>query len=220
MRVSAAVIVVDVSRGQQAPRGRGLRAEIGRDMGMTGIERQGQAGPIELAKKLEQFAHQAAGMDAGRHVLDADDHPASLGMVSQLGQSARQAGAPRGPIIDRRKGSGMNHEEGSSCLLKPIDASFQIVGRLAVHGGLAQIDPGCLDGPPAPAAVSAVDRQTAISHSLTHNSGIWQSPPVGQDFQDFRAQPLSQVKLGVQAKARVTVSDHGAEQPSRHVFCP
>src|SRR5208337_3187752 len=50
VRVSAAVIVVDVSRGQQAPRGRGLRAEIGREMGMTGIERQGQTGPIELAE--------------------------------------------------------------------------------------------------------------------------------------------------------------------------
>ena len=43
-----------------------------RQVGVAGIEGQGQLGMIELGEQLGQVGHPAAGMDARRHVLDAD----------------------------------------------------------------------------------------------------------------------------------------------------
>ena len=57
---------------------------------MSGIECQRELRMVELREQLGQLGHAAAGMNAGRHVLDTDDHTGPPRVLGQLPKPARQ----------------------------------------------------------------------------------------------------------------------------------
>ncbi len=111
MRILPAVVVVDVGRRQQTsrrlvfpPRGCG-------EVGMTGIEGQRELRVVELREQLGQLGHSAAGVNAGRHVLDTDDDTGPPGVLGEFPEPNSPA-QPDAPPVARDRTSRRDERPG------------------------------------------------------------------------------------------------------------
>jgi hypothetical protein len=107
----------------------------------------------------------------------------------------------------------MNHQASAAGRGQPVNASLQIIDARVLKDwvGLAEVDAVGRDRLASPAAMSAVDRHTAIGDARTKGIGIRSLSPVGQDLEQSRSEPVRQVEIDANIATRKPVRDHRAE---------
>jgi hypothetical protein len=183
-------------------------------VGVAGVERQRDLEAVELGDDRGEVRHPAAGVDAGGHVLDAEDNPRAAGVVGE-GRERFEEGRATGPGLGRVGiAAGVDNEVRPAGLDEPVDAAGDVVDTaLATTGvGVAEVHPLGPDRLAAPAAVGTVEDEAGVGEMGSQRLRVGQRAPVGQDLDATGPQPPGDAHIGLEVPAREAVGDHRADR--------
>ena len=202
--VLPAVVVVDVGGAGRVPAARVSAAGRGRDVGVAGVEGQGELGAVQLRPAARPG--RPSGCRDGRPAACSRRRGARRSRAAWSASSSRPRArasrrAPNCSGSERPPGWTTRQVPPASC--EPVDARLQVVDRrrAGVRVGSAQVDAGGPDRLAAPAAVGAVDREAGVGDLVRGGPRVGLGPPVGQDFQDRRAEAAGQGQVRGQVDA-------------------
>ena len=157
VRVLSAVVVVDVGGPRGDGRRRGFRTRRSRDVGVAGVEREGQSGAVQLGDEVGEVGHPTA--RGGRPAACSRRRGSRPGLVrGRPARSEPRQGVATGRRPARGRRGRRDGRPGTAAGLgQPVDAALQVVDRARCgrRVATAEVDPRCPDRLAPPAAVGA-----------------------------------------------------------------
>ena len=180
--VLPAVVVVDVRRREERPAARVSAAAAATRWAWPVSSARPSSGMVQLGDELGEVGHPAAGVDARRHVLDADGDAGPARVVGERERGRRARAARRSSASSGRRGRRGGRR--GRCPRPPASQSTQRL-RSSTDARAPRVRSsrgrrGGADRLAAPAAVGAVDRQARDRRPGGGARRVGEGAPVGR----------------------------------------
>ena len=158
----------------QRPAARVSAAASADDVGVAGVEGQGDLGSVELGDQRGEVGHPAPGVDARRHVLDAERRrPSRAAWSASVDQAAARASRRASASSGSERPPGWTTRQDPPAAASQSTHRFRssTAGATGSPGRGSEVDPRGPDRLAPPAAVGAVDRQAGVGDLSRSGAG-------------------------------------------------